>query len=355
MHKMTTYERFSRTFAHRETDRIPIVDSPWAGTILRWEKEGMPKGMDWRDYFDVDKMERIAVDTSPRYEHKILEETDRYIIETTPWGVTMKNFKVPDSTPEFLDFKVSDMLTWQDAKKRMTFSEDRIGWQELQKNYPLWRKNDSWIQGLFWFGFDVTHSWMAGTETILIALLEEPDWVSDMFNHYLDMAIWHFDRLWNAGYPIDSMFWYDDMGYKNTTFFSVPLYREVLKPVHKRAVEWAHNHGIPAHLHSCGYIMPLLPELAEIGVDALNPLEVKAGMDVLKIKEDYGSRMVLHGGINAVLWDKKEDILEEMEHLVPLLKKDGGYIFSSDHSVPHSVSLENFREIIEKAKELGRF
>ena len=72
---MTSKERFTRMFEHREADRIPIIDSPWAGTIARWKREGMPEDADWRDYFDVDKSELIYVDTSPRFEQKVLEET----------------------------------------------------------------------------------------------------------------------------------------------------------------------------------------------------------------------------------------------------------------------------------------
>jgi len=355
MYKMTTHERFTRTFAHKEADRMPIIDEPWRGTIARWQREGMPANIDWRDYFEVDKVERIGIDNSPRFETKIIEETEKYTISTTPWGVTLKNFKTMDSTPEFLDFKVTSLEEWQRAKARMTFSQDRIPWDMLKNNYAKWRSEGRWLQAGFWFGFDVTHSHMSGTETILMAMLEEPEWVADMFNHYLDMCIEHFDKMWDAGYPMDSMHWYDDMGYKNTTFFSLKTYREVLKPVHKRAIEWAHNKGIPAHLHSCGYIMPFIDDLVEIGVDALNPLEVKAGMDVFKLKKEHGDKLVLHGGVNAVLWDKKEEILAEMEKLIPVLKKDGGYIFSSDHSVPNSVSFENFKAIIERAKELGKY
>ena len=104
---MTTKERFQRMYEHREADRIPIIDSPWAGTMRRWHREGMPEGVDWRDYFDIDKVESIGVDITPRYEVKVLEDTDRYQIVTTPWGVTLKNFKELDSTPEFLDYKVT--------------------------------------------------------------------------------------------------------------------------------------------------------------------------------------------------------------------------------------------------------
>ena len=91
------------------------------------------------------------------------------------------------------------------------------------------------------------------------------------------------------------------------------------------------------------------------GVDALNPLEVKAGMDSLLLKQKYGDRLVLQGGINAVLWDQKDAIIAEIERLVPALKQGGGYIFSSDHSIPNSVSAENFRAILDTVKRVGRY
>lgn len=62
---MTTWERFKRIYEHREADRVPIVDSPWNGTVRRWRREGMPADVDWRDYFDVDKVAGIGVDISP--------------------------------------------------------------------------------------------------------------------------------------------------------------------------------------------------------------------------------------------------------------------------------------------------
>ncbi len=352
---MTSHERFQRMFEHREADRVPICDIPWAGTLSRWRREGMPAGADWRDYFDVDKAEDISVDISPRLPVKVIEETDRYIIRTSAWGVTTRQFKEEDSTPEFLDYQIHTPETWTEAKKRMAFSPDRIPWDRLKNNFGRWQAEGRWTRANFWFGFDVTHSWMAGTETVLVAMLEEPEWVQDMFETYLNASIACFDAIWDAGYRFDEVFWYDDMGYKGTAFFSPALYRALLQPFHRRAVEWAHDHGIYAHLHSCGDIMPLIPDVLDTGVDCLNPLEVKAGMDSLALKRDYGDRLVLHGGINAVLWDDKEAIVAEIERLVPVLKENGGFIFSSDHSIPNSVSAENFREIIAAAKRFGAY
>ena len=161
---MTTKERFERIYRHKEADRVPVFDSPRAGTIARWEREGMPKGTDWREYFNVDKVQTIGIDITPRFDQKV-----RYIIHTTGWGVTIKEFKELDSTPEFLDFKVTTPEAWQEAKERMNVSRDRIDWRNLDENYGKWVQNGDWIEAGFWFGFDVTHSWMTGTETLLQA------------------------------------------------------------------------------------------------------------------------------------------------------------------------------------------
>jgi uroporphyrinogen decarboxylase len=176
-----------------------------------------------------------------------------------------------------------------------------------------------------------------------------------MFDTYLGSCTALFQKIWDAGYRFDEISWPDDMGYKGTTFFSPAMYRELLKPFHKRAVDWAHEKGIYAHLHSCGNIMTLVPDLMEIGLDALNPLEVKAGMDPYFLKDTYGDKLVLWGGCSALNWEEKGAVMEDVETLVPYMKQGGGYIFATDHSVPDSVDMEEFRAVMERVKELGRY
>lgn len=355
MSEMTTHERIKRMYEHREADRIPIFDVPWSSTITRWEKEGMPKGSDYRDFFGIDKISTIEVDNSPRYPYKVLEETADYIIFTSQWGVTQKQWKNANSTPEFLDYTVVDNASWLKAKERMDPGRDRIPWDQLAAGYKQWKNEGQWIEALLWFGFDVTHSWMSGTENILIALMEEPEWCIDMFSHFLDVNIKLLDQVWDAGYKFDSVMWYDDMGYKHNQFFSLKTYRELLKPVHKKAADWAHAKGVKVRLHSCGDINPFIPDLIGIGIEALNPLEVKAGMDPIELKKKYGKDLVLHGGINALLWDDIGAIESEIRRLMPVLKENGGYMFSSDHSVPSNVSLDYFRYITDLVKDIGRY
>ena len=355
MATMTSHERFRRMFDHREADRVPVIDGPWGATVERWHREGMPTDVSYVDFFDLDRVAGIGVDNSPRFEAKVLEETDEYRITTTSFGATEKNWKHAASTPEHIDFIVKGPDEWRMAKERMTPSRDRVNWEHLKTHYPTWRERGYWVQAGLWYGFDVTHSRMVGTERTLIAMATDPEWIADTWNHMLDLDIALLDMVWDAGYRFDAVVWPDDMGYKYRQFFSVEMYRELLRPAHQRAIDWAHSKGAVAELHSCGNINPLVPELIDMGLDGLNPLEVKAGMDPVALKRDYGDRLLFHGGINAVLWDDIDAITAEMRRVVPALKQGGGYIFSSDHSVPSSVSLANFRAITDLAKELGSY
>ncbi|MFO7637098.1 MAG: uroporphyrinogen decarboxylase family protein [Clostridia bacterium] len=351
---MNTRERMKRIFEHREADRVPVSDYPWPTTLKRWKREGMPD-VGFEEYFDLDMIVDIGVDNSPRFPAEVLEETEAYKLYTTSFGATLKQFRNITSTPEFVDFWIKTPEDWEKAKKDIFPSADRINWARLEKNYGQWRERGCWIQAGGWFGFDVTHSWIVGTERVLMALVTDPEWVMDMFGTFLDVNLRLLDMVWDKGYTFDSFRWCDDMGYKNNQFFSVAMYRELLKPFHQRAIDWAHGKGIKAHLHSCGDVNPFVPELVDMGLDCLNPLEVKAGMDPLALKARYGDALVLHGGIDAVNWSDTDRIIAEIEEKLPVLKENGGYIFASDHSIPDEVSFRNICAIMEKVKKAGAY
>jgi uroporphyrinogen decarboxylase len=248
-----------------------------------------------------------------------------------------------------------DPATWQTAKQRMQFSLDRIDWKKLESDYQKWQKEGAWIDALAWFGFDMTHSWFVGTERVLMALIENPEWLMDMFDTELSLQIKLWDAVWDKGVRFHGIYWYDDMGYKKNQFFSLATYRQILKPFHQRAIDWAHNHGVKAYLHSCGDVNPFVPELIEMGLDMLNPLEVKAGMDPYHLKKTYGHKLAFHGGMNALLYENPPLLHAEIEQLIPVMKENGGYMFGSDHSVPDSVSAAEFRKMVDRVKELGKY
>lgn len=354
--ELSSHERFKRMFEHREADRIPIIDYPWDTTIKRWHSEGMPENVDFNKYFGIDKIETIQIDSSPGYSFEILEDTSEYWIYRNVWGTIEKRLKDEKAEmPQFIDYVGKTYEGWLKMKERMTYSENRIPWEYLKKNYKQWKNDNCWIQAQIQFGFNLASAYFTGLESFLIALIEDPQWCYEMLDYSIDLNLRLLDKLWDDGYEFDAVFWCDDMGYKGTTFFSINTYREIIKPIHMKAINWAHSKGIQAHLHSCGNVMAFVSEFVNMGIDALNPLEIKAGMDPVKIKNEYGNKLLLHGGINSMLWTDIGAVEDEIKVLLPIVKQKGGYIFSSDHSVPNNVSLENFKRITTLAKELGRY
>ncbi len=355
MSELTTFERMSRVFDHEEPDRVPMSDGPWASTVARWHREGLPPGVSPHGFFGWDNIAGFSNDNSPRFPVKVLEETADYRIHTTAWGATMKNLSGRASVPEFLDFRIKDRDSWAEAKARMTPSEDRIDWASLAKNYPKWEAAGAWIVGSAWFGYDVFASWHVGYERFLIALAEDPEWCRDMVETALDLNLAMLSMAWDRGYKFHAVRWPDDMGYRNGLFFSVDTYRRVIKPAQKRLIEWCHERGVRAMLHSCGNIMALIPDLVEIGLDALNPLEQKAGMDVFELKAKWGDKLVLEGGIDVRNMTDGEKIEEEIRTKFEAVKKNGGYIYHSDHSVPDNVSFADYCRVMELVRYYGKY
>ncbi len=356
MTELTTYQRMQKVFNHEEPDGVPIIDLFWGSTIERWKNEGMGDNNDVIDYFGLDKIVMLSldeIDTSPRFPEYVVEETDTYKIEQDRWGITKKNFKPVSSTFQHLNHEVVDKDSWLKAKKRMSPAKDRINWNKLINNYEQWRKDGAWIQAGPWCGFDIVNARMCDTETILYAMYDDPEWVADMCNTQTDLALALCQMLFVEGYPFDELLWFDDMAYRNGMLFSKKMWKEIVMPYQKRIIDWAHNHDIKVHLHCCGDIRELVPDLIELGLDMLNPLEVKANMEPLTIKKQYGDRLALRGGFDVRKWTNSEEVEEDIRTKLPELMKSGGYVFASDHSVPDSVSSDIYQHIVHIVKKVG--
>ncbi|RKY58132.1 MAG: hypothetical protein DRP94_07170, partial [Candidatus Latescibacterota bacterium] len=113
---MTSRERIKLTLAHEEPDRVPIHDSPWAATVGRWRREGLPEGIPVEEYFGYE-MTFIGFDSGPRFPVEVLERTDEYIIERTSTGGINKNFRDYSTTPEVVDRPIKTRRDWEEKIK----------------------------------------------------------------------------------------------------------------------------------------------------------------------------------------------------------------------------------------------
>jgi uroporphyrinogen decarboxylase len=351
---MTSQERISLALQHKEADRIAIYDSPWATTVRRWRTEGLPDGVSPADHFGYETAS-IPYDRSLRLEPELIEETDDYTIRRDASGTVTRNWKHQTSTPELIDFLLKDRATWEEHKERFLPAEDRVDWEQVRQQVAAARANGKFVCFGGSFGFQLIFSRMVGPERTMLAMADDPMWAKEMFDAVATMTIGMGEILLDAGIDFDAGHFADDLGYRNGTFFS--MYRELIFPAHKRICDFFRARGIPVILHCCGNANAIVPDLIEAGIAALNPLEVKAGMDLLELKRRYGDVLTLIGGIDVRTWARGD--LAEIEHeirtKVSVAKRGGGYIFHSDHSIPDDVSFATYSKVVDLAMHYGRY
>ncbi|NIA31603.1 MAG: hypothetical protein GWP06_17055 [Actinobacteria bacterium] len=150
----------------------------------------------------------------------------------------------------------------------------------------------------------------------------------------------------------------DDLASQNALLISVDMYRKFLKPRWKKYIDTIKNrfgNHIKFHYHSCGAVAQLIPDLIDIGVDILNPIQPKAdGMEPQFLKDTYGDRLSFSGGLDIqdILPNgTAEQVKSEAKRLVNILGKNGGYIASSAHVIQPDTPVENVIAMIEGFKD----
>ena len=351
---MTSKERITLALSHKEADRIAIHDSPWFTTVRRWHKEGLPEYVEPQDYFNYE-MEGIGADTSFQLSSKVIEETDDYTITRGSNGATYKNWKNQTSTPECVDFLIKDRKIWEEYKPRLAMNKTRFDWITAKNTYEKARDKGRFLTFSCAAGYDYIQT-MVGSERLLIAIASEPDWVKDMMKSITDLVISAAEEIMSV-FKLDGIFFYDDMGYRNASLFSPAAYKEIFFPYHKKAWGFFKSKSLPVILHSCGCVKGLIPMLIEAGLTCLQPLEVKAGMDLIELKKNYGEKLAFMGGIDVrkMRHPDPDVIEEEIKSKITFAKKGGGYIYHSDHSIPDDVSFEQYCRVMELVKKYGSY
>ena len=152
----------------------------------------------------------------------------------------------------------------------------------------------------------------------------------------------------------------DDLGMEDGLMISPRLYRELIKPLHKEL--WGFiKEKTEAYLffHSCGSVYQLIPDLIELGVDILNPVQVSAkDMESYRLKEEFGDRLSFWGGVDTqhvLPYGSLEDVEREVKGRIKDLAPGGGYILTAVHNIQWGVKPENICRMYEAAREYGTY
>ena len=360
MEELTGVERMQRLLKREPVDRIGLFEHFWGDTHRKWMDEGhLKEGESLEDHFGFDLQGcwcfNFTADLD--FEPEIVEEGEETRLVRDGNGALLRVQKLHDGTPEHVDFMVQDRSSWEaHIKPKLSVDRRRIGFDA----YRAVRKAAQEKSRFFvWSGtnvFEMMHP-VCGHEHMLVGTLTDPDWIRDMVETYSDLLIELWEVLFaEEGYP-DGIWFYEDMGFKGRPFMSLDMYRELIQPAHKKTIDYAHSKGMPVIMHSCGFVEPLVPGMLESGIDCLQVIEIKAGMDLLKLYREYGDRLSFMGGIDVrTLYSNDRAIIdEELRTKIPEVKGHFGYTLHSDHSIPHQVEYDSYRYFVDRGLELGRY
>lgn len=352
---MDSRERIKTTLAHKEPDRVPIHDSPWGSTIERWKREGLPEGITPFDYFHFE-MVGLGCDNTPRFPVKTIEKTDKFIVQTTPQGGISKNFWDYASTPEIIERPIKEKSDWEKMKHRLEPDFTRVDWVTSQNRYDTARSEGKFITFDSAYGYDALQNYVR-TEDLLMLMATETEFVKEMIETLGNLTLEMAKMMMSKGFEFDGFFSYNDMGYRNGLLFSPELYKQTHMETDAKIYSFFHKHNMPVLLHSCGCVKELIPTLIDVGLDCLQPLEVKAGMDLVELKQEFGDKLAFMGGIDvkAMANPDPKVIEDEIARKFAVAKKGGGYIYHSDHSVPNNISFAQYKHVMELVKKYGKY
>ena len=200
-----------------------------------------------------------------------------------------------------------------------------------------------------------TTCWLLmGYDTICLNLYDDPRFVERVAQMAVDFALVAVPRMARAG--VDAILLADDYGCSAGGFLRPTQFKAIFKPALKQISDCIKAHDLPIFFHSCGCIWDYLDDLVDLGIEALNPLQRTAGMDLAEVKKKYGDKFCLIGNIDSsrtLPFGSRQDVEREVIEAIRIAAPGYGYILASDHSLHDGISIENIRCMFDTARQHG--
>lgn len=378
---MTNKERVKLAINHKEPDRVPIdIGSALACDIAMKAYKNLINylGIEIKDIHFADitaqtaRMDEavfsklgidfrpIRLSALPKKAINLNEEDDYYWFQDE-WGIRWKMPKVDGFYFDMVSFPLADSnidnYKWPNPSDPARFE----GLEELCSYYenidaamvfPERMGNGFLQMGSYLFGYD---RWF-------LKLAADPLTVEKYLEKYLELKI----SFWGAvldriGNKIDIVCELDDLGTQVSQFISIPMYRKYIKPRLAKLISFIKQKAdVKFYYHSCGSMFNFIPELIDVGVDIINPLQYSAkNMNLEQIKKEFGNDLVLWGGgidTQRILpLGSKQEIKDEVKKNLEILAPGGGYVFATVHNIQADVPPENIVAMLEAFQLYGTY
>jgi uroporphyrinogen decarboxylase len=377
---LTPRERVLTALRHETPDRVPV---DFLATCEIWDRliehlELDTTGIGPAEYFEPARealLRRFEVDCRVLSYDQFCTPPDSLIHPGSHvnWWISMNR-----STPNRMWRQVNPDDTFHDIWSTHSYKmETAVGAYEGFKTWPLsaatsvedlkrhpWPEPDWWdfspvpeiLRALdahtpyhirFRIGSVFELGWqLRGLEEFMIDLASQPALPVYIMERMTDILVENLRRvLAVAGDRLDMVYFYDDIATQQSLMISKKMWRQYVRPHHARLIEVAHQHGKPVMYHTDGSVRQMIPELIDMGVDLLNPLQPDAkDMDLGAIKAEFGGQLSFHGGVDIMRTlpkGKPEQVRAEVRERVRQLGPGGGYILCSSHHIQPDTPIAN--------------
>jgi len=320
---LSSKERVLMAIDHKETDRVPM--NYWAWKEVNDDLQNKLSLKDYEEllrYLDIDLRTVRAPYIGP---NNCWEE-----IRKAKTAQELENCKVPD--PDLCDYSNIEALC------------------DKYSHYA--------VMGGAWSPVFCTASAFIGMQNLMIKMYEDPDYVRAFLEKITDFFYETSLRTFEAAKgKMDIFFLGDDYGTQLDLIMSHEMWDRFYAPCLKRLFDLAKEFGLKVMLHSCGSVSKLIPRLIELGMDALDPIQVRASnMEPEYLKANFGDHITFHGGLDTqhvLPFCTVEEVRAEAKRLIEIFAKGGGYILGPSQEFLPDIPLENIIAMYEVGKNMN--
>jgi uroporphyrinogen decarboxylase len=205
------------------------------------------------------------------------------------------------------------------------------------------------------------HAWLRGLPKYFLDLKTNPEMTTVLMDIILDIKIAHYEQaLKEAGEYIDIVMEADDFSHREQQLLTTDLYRQWVKPRHKKLFEFIKSQAsVKIFLHCDGPVTPVIQDFIDVGVDIINPVDhSEIGMDIPRIKREYGKEISFWGGgVNReiLMSGQPNEVRDDVKRNIDILAPGGGFIFSTIHNIWANTPPENIMAMWEALQENSQY
>jgi uroporphyrinogen decarboxylase len=383
---MLARERVLMALNHEEPDRVPIdLGSTQVTGICCGAYTDLLAclGLSAREIQVVDMVQQLArvdedvlqaleVDFRPiqsnlpaGYRFQVRDEGD-YETYYDQWGAKLRRPKVGGHYFDYVEYPIKESTLEALERYPWPDPDDPSRHEGLRERARALRERTPYaLVGECALGGDTLArpQWIRGYPESMLDLAANPDFAEAFLERLTQIAV----RAWShfldeVGEYLDVAAFGDDLGMQDRPLISPAMYRRLVKPRHARIIETIKARTkAKVFMHSCGAIGEFIPDIIEIGVDILNPIQVSAaGMgDTAGLKRRYGQHLTFWGGAcnsqRVLPFGTLTEIREETRRRIADLAPGGGFVFAPVHNIQDDVSGEKTLALYRTALEQGRY